>query len=128
MQTGVSRHGGGDVSSAPRKLDVDSAQSDTAAPASPVGVADIPAEDSAGDSGDSCDGDDPAGESGDLDANLTISTGVKGGLKMHESSGDSAPDSPPLTRQNRCVLLLREGVWLRLIRRRVKGRQWGDRL
>ena len=83
------------------------ADSDAAAPPSPVGVADGPptsaAEDTSPcDSGESCDGDNAAADGG-RDANLTISTGVKGGLKMHDSSGEEPGDSPSLSRQNRCA-------------------------
>ncbi len=81
------------------------AGSDAAAPPSPVGVADGPpaasGEESPCNSGESCDGDEPG--DGGRDANLTISTGVRGGLKMHDSSGEEPGDSPSLSRQNRCV-------------------------
>ena len=103
VQTGVSRHADGEgTAPGPRKLRVPRAGSDAAAPPSPVGVADGPlasGEESPCDSGESCDGDD-AGDGG-RDANLTISTGVRGGLKMHDSSGEG--DSPSLSRQNRCA-------------------------
>ena len=104
MQTGVSRHSDGEAPPAaePRKFYVEPADFEVAQPPSPVGVADSPVEDSAGDSGDSCNGDDAAAEGGEREANLTISTGVKGGLKLHERSGDSPVDSPTMSRQNRC--------------------------
>ncbi len=110
VQTGVSRHrGGAGAMPEPRKLRVPRAGSDAAAPPSPVGVADGPpaasGEESQCDSGESCDSDD-AGDGG-RDANLTISTDVRGGLKMHDSSGEG--DSPSLSRQNRCVRYASDG-------------------
>ena len=80
-------------------------ETEAARPPSPVGVADVQREDSAPDSGKSSEcGDDScdAAEQGDRAANLTISTGVKGGLKMHDSSAESAAESPAMSRQNRC--------------------------
>ena len=113
VQTGVSRHADGEgTAPGPRKLRVPRAGSDAAAPPSPVGVADGPlasGEESPCDSGESCDGDD-AGDGG-RDANLTISTGVRGGLKMHDSSGEG--DSPSLSRQNRCAwAATRQGLYM----------------
>ena len=105
-QTGVSRHGDG--SGPTSEPHVPRADSDAAAPPSPVGVADGPlaADESPCDSGESCDGDDAGAEGdGGRDANLTISTGVKGGLRMHDSSGEEPGDSPSLSRQNRCAKL-----------------------
>ena len=87
------------------------AEADEADPPSPAGIVDSLRQDSIGDSGKSSDGGDDSGDAeaqGSRSANLTISTGVKGGLKLHESSGDSAADSPALSRQNRCALMWRE--------------------
>ena len=85
-------------------------EANTADPPSPAGVVEGLREDSAVESGGGSDGGDDSGDAsghGTRAANLTISTGVRGGLKMHDSSGDSAADSPAMSRQNRCAVLCR---------------------